>query len=247
MKAVITGIFFVVHFLAVAQASQDDFQFAAPENQKELVPKKLWSTQYYIHEFQSGGTIPIVYANGELSGFYADTCDFCTASLEGTAFVKDSSGTVTVINFAQSGDSSWVNCRACKRFSSSKLNVGSWGRTLWTKSEGFGNGVKNYRLVPFRTIAVDKTEIPYGTVVYIPAVRGKVILLPNGQEVVHDGYFFAGDTGGAIKKNHIDIFTGIYQGNPFPEVIKSNENKMFDAFIVSDAKIVELLTGLHQK
>lgn len=246
-RAVITGVFLIIRLIAVAQILQDDFQFAAPGNQTELVSKKLWSTQYYIHEFQSGGTIPIVYSNGKLSGLYADTCDFCTASLEGTAFVKDSLGIVTIINFAQSGDSSWVDCRACKRFSSSKLNVESWGRTLWTKSEGFGDGVKNYRLVPFRTIAVDQTEIPYGTVVYIPEVKGKIILLPDGQEVIHDGYFFAGDTGGAIKKNHIDIFTGIYPGNPFPEVIKSNENKTFDAFIVSDAEIVDALTGLHQK
>jgi 3D (Asp-Asp-Asp) domain-containing protein len=246
MKEVITGFFAIIHLAGLSQTS-NDFLFPAPANQTELTSQKLWSTQYYIHEFQSGGNIPIVYGNGLPSGLFADTCDFCMASLEGTAFVKDSTGKVTIINFARSGDSTFVNCRACKKFAASKLNVESWGRTLWSKSEGFGDGVKNYRLVPFRTIAVDKEIIPYGTVIYIPAVRGKMILLPNGEEVTHDGYFFAGDTGGAIKKNHIDVFTGIYDRNPFPEVIKSNENKTFDAFIISDEVIVNSLTNLHLK
>ncbi|MGV3612406.1 MAG: 3D domain-containing protein [Fluviicola sp.] len=247
MKGILSGFLVVVHLMVISQTSPTDFLFPAPPNQKELTSQKLWSTQYYIHQFQSGGKIPIVYADGKPSGLFADTCDFCMASLEGTAFVKDSSGNSTIINFAKSGDSSFVNCRACKRFAASKLNVESWGRTLWSKSQGFGDGVKNYRLVPFRTIAVDKEVIPYGTVLYIPAARGKKILLPDGEEAVHDGYFFAGDTGGAIKKNHIDIFTGIYEGNPFPEVIKSNENKTVDAFIITDQTIVDALAGLHLK
>jgi 3D (Asp-Asp-Asp) domain-containing protein len=230
-----------------AQTSQEDFNFQEPENNALLTPLTLWSTQYYIHEFQSGGSIPIVYANGSPSGLYADTCDFCEAALEGTAYVKDSSGTISVINFARSGDSSFVNCRACKKYAFSKLRAESWGRTLWTKSEGFGDGVKNYRLIPFRTVAVDKTVIPYGTVIYIPKVKGELVNLPNGEQVIHDGYFFAGDTGGAIKKNHIDIFTGIYTGNPFPEVIKSNESKTFGAMIVTDTNIINALTEMHTK
>lgn len=247
LRKKITVFLIVASSSVFAQSSQEDFNFPESENNALLIPMSLWSTQYYIHEFQSGGTIPIVYANGESSGLFADTCDFCSASLEGTAYVRDSLGTVTVINFARSGDSSFVNCRACGKYASSKLKVESWGRTLWTKSEGFGDGVKNYRLIPFRTIAVDKTVIPYGTVIYIPKVKGKVVDLPNGTQVIHDGYFFAGDTGGAIKKNHIDIFTGIYTGNPFPEVIKSNESKTFDAQIVTDSEIINTLTEMHTK
>lgn len=228
-----------------AQTASDSFLFPEPVNKgKDL---SLWATRYYIHEFQSSGNIPIVYANAEPSGLYADTCDFCTASLEGTAYVRDSSGTVHVINFARTGEKTGVDCRKCKKYASSKLNVESWGRTLWTKSEGFGDGVRNYRLVPFRTIAVDPEMIPYGTVIYIPAARGKLIHLPSGEEVTHDGYFFAGDTGGAIKKNHIDVFTGIYPENPFPTLIQSNENKLFEAVIVTDTNIVDALTSLHKK
>ncbi len=245
LRAIIVAVLVIISSSVFTQTTQADFSF--PEPVKNGTALSLWSTQYYIHEFQSGGAIPIVYANGNPSGLYADTCDFCSASLEGTAYVRDSLGNVTVINFARTSDSSFVDCRACKKYASSKLKVESWGKTLWTKSAGFGDGVKNYRLIPFRTIAVDKEVIPYGTVVYIPKVKGKTIELPNGEQVTHDGYFFAGDTGGAIKKNHIDVFTGIYSGNPFPEVVKSNENKTFDAVIVTDASIINSLTELHSK
>lgn len=232
---------------ASAQTSQSDFSFKAPDSLGKLTKLKLWSTQYFIHQFQSGGKIPIVYQNGTASGLSADTCDFCEAALEGTAYVTDSLGKVTVINFAQTGDSSFVNCRKCKKYAASKLKVESWGKTLWSVSIGFGDGVKNYRLLPYRTIAVDKTKIPYGTVIYIPKAKGKTITLPNGTKVTHDGYFFACDTGGAIKTNHIDLFTGIFTGNPFPEVIRSSEKKTFEAYIVTDQTIIDTLTAAQTK
>lgn len=230
-----------------AQTSQADFAFAAPDSLSKLTHLKLWSTQYFIHRFTSGGKIPIVYANGNASGLYADTCDFCEAALEGTAYITDSTGKITVINFASTGDSSYVNCRKCKKYASSKLAVESWGKTRWKTSTGYGDGVKNYKLLPYRTIAVDKTKIPYGTVIYIPKAKGKIIELPNGTKVTHDGYFFAGDTGGAIKKNHIDLFTGTNAGNPFPEVIRSSEKKTFDAYIVTDQSIIQSLTTVQTK
>ena len=34
---------------------------------------------------------------------------------------------------------------------------------------------------------------------------------------------------------------------PFPEVIKSNENKTVDTFIITDQTIVDALAGLHLK
>lgn len=247
LKAKIVAVLMGLSSFSFAQTSSTGFNFPEPVSATLSRSLSLWSTQYYIHEFQSGGAIPIVYANGESSGLFADTCDFCSASLEGTAYVTDSLGNITVINFAKSGDSSFVDCRACKKYASSKLKVESWGKTLWMKSEGFGDGVKNYRLVPFRTIAVDKDAIPYGTVIYIPKAKGKIIELPNGDQVTHDGYFFAGDTGGAIKKNHIDLFTGIFTGNPFPDVIKSNESLTFEAFVVTDASINNALTEMHTK
>ena len=232
--------------LSFSIKAQTDFNLAAPKDTLSLKKLNLWSTYYYIHSFQSGGTIPILLDDGTPTGFFADTCNFCEAALEGTAFVTDSSGNMHVINFAKSGETAAVNCRKCGKYAKSGLNVESWGKALWTITEGYGLGVQNYKLIPFRSIAVDKNTIPYGTVLYIPAAKGISFQLPDGSYAVHDGYFFASDTGGAIKGNHIDTFTGISSVNPFDHIL-SNEKKTFSAYVVKDADIITKLKHLHGK
>ncbi|MES2557276.1 MAG: 3D domain-containing protein [Bacteroidota bacterium] len=237
---------FVFLIPATYTQTQSDFSYAFPA---QLPEKKLtiWATQYYVYEFASNGTIPFVDKNNKPLGLYGDTCDFCMAALEGTASITDSSGNIFVVNFANTGDSTFVDCRKCLKYANSKLSVESWGKTRWALSSGFGDGVKNYRLVPFRTIAVDPKTIPYGSVLYIPSARGVTIELPNGEKVTHDGYFFAGDTGGAIKQNHIDVFTGIYTGNPFKALVTSNASKTVEGYLVEDATIINGLKGVHGK
>ena len=60
------------------------------------------------------------------------------------------------------------------------------------------------KVVPMRTIAVDKTVIPRRTVLFIKETVG--LKMPDGS--THDGYWYASDTGGAIKGKRIDLFTG---------------------------------------
>nr|WP_242030083.1 3D domain-containing protein [Microcystis wesenbergii] len=96
-----------------------------------------------------------------------------------------------------------------------------------------------------RTIAVDKTVIPLGTVIYIPDARGKEVILPSGKKVKHDGYFFAADVGSAIKGNNIDTFLGITNKNPFSHV-KSDPSKTFTAFVITDTRIKSALNTLHK-
>lgn len=230
-----------------SQNSSTDFTLAEPDSLQNLTEIKLWATQYYIHQFAASGTIPVKDEFGNSMCLTADTCNFCEAALEGTAYITDSLGDVHVINFAKTGKESLVDCSRCAKYSNIKIPVGSWGKTLWKLSEGFGDGVLDYRLIPFRTIAVDPQKIPYGTVIYIPDARGKTILLPNGDTATHDGYFFAGDTGGAIKDDHIDVFTGIYEGNPFEGVVTSNSAKKFKSYLVSENEITLGLFLLHGK
>jgi 3D (Asp-Asp-Asp) domain-containing protein len=80
---------------------------------------------------------------------------------------------------------------------------GSW-RYLVVRDAPYGIGEDGYRLIPFRTIAVDPKVIKLGTVLYIPALKG--IRLPSGE--VHDGFVFAHDTGQGIDGNRIDVFVG---------------------------------------
>ena len=60
------------------------------------------------------------------------------------------------------------------------------------------------RVVPMRTIAVDKNIIPRRTVIFIKETVG--LKMPDG--TAHDGYWYASDIGGAIKGQRIDLYTG---------------------------------------
>ncbi len=59
-------------------------------------------------------------------------------------------------------------------------------------------------VVPMRTAAVDGVQVPKHTVLFIKETVG--LPLPGGG--VHDGYWYASDTGGAIHRGRIDLFTG---------------------------------------
>ncbi len=61
------------------------------------------------------------------------------------------------------------------------------------------------RVVAMRTAAIDIRTIPKRSILFIKETVG--LILPDGTQ--HDGYWYASDTGGAIKGNRIDLFTGM--------------------------------------
>lgn len=61
------------------------------------------------------------------------------------------------------------------------------------------------RVVAMRTAAIDTKVIPRHTVLFIKETVG--LPMPDGR--LHDGYWYASDTGGAIKGARIDLFTGM--------------------------------------
>lgn len=76
------------------------------------------------------------------------------------------------------------------------------------KAHRWGVGVKSRPLSPFRSIAVDKGKIPYGTTVYIAELDG--LTMPGAKPYggfVHDGCVTADDTGGGVKGRQVDFFT----------------------------------------
>lgn len=61
-------------------------------------------------------------------------------------------------------------------------------------------------VVPFHTMAVNKREMPYLGVYFLPSSQG--LALPNGE--THDGFWFAHDTGSAFTgtpKHRIDLYS----------------------------------------
>lgn len=80
---------------------------------------------------------------------------------------------------------------------------GGW-RYIIARDAPFGLGLDGYKLIPYRTLAVDPNVIKPGTVLYLPALDG--VRLPSGE--IHDGFFFAHDEGQGITGQRIDVFVG---------------------------------------
>lgn len=71
--------------------------------------------------------------------------------------------------------------------------------------------------VAMRTAAVDPRIIAKRTILYIPETVG--MKMPDGS--LHDGYWYASDTGGGVKGQRIDLYTGSNRASMGP-VMKVN-------------------------
>lgn len=225
-------------------------QFDAPElNQTnaKLIAFPLWSTHYRVHittpiETSAAKGVPLVSMRGHPLVEKLSIKDWCYAALEGTVYVKG----YGVYNYAGRGKNEQTDCSPWfYKFKSSLVNA--MEQTRFSRvSAPFGTGAKGWWLVPFRSIAVDRKVVKLGSVIYIPSVRGKEVVLPDGRLWLHDGYFLAADTGGAIKTNHIDLFTGFYPDNPFTDLEASEPGKLVSAYIVDNKTIQKQLIKQHK-
>ena len=219
-----------------------EFSFPNPDNTILGTKLSLWATFYLVPQVnENPNGIELLDTDDNGLGVKLSARDWCNAALEGTVAVTTTSGRTKTFNFAGTGDFQ-VNCRP---FFPQLGTIERTNRSRFKLSRGkFGEGVDSLNLVPYRSIAVDRSEIAIGTVIFIPAARGVTIVLPSGGTTVHDGYFFAADVGGAIKDNHIDIFIGTAATNPF-SFIKSVKTATFDAFIVNSSVIANGLNTSH--
>lgn len=225
--------------------SQLKFDLPEPADSARIKELKLWSTFYFVHQAKASsasGAVPLRDPGGNPLGPKLVKKDWCNAALEGTVRVEDPVNIFETYNFAKRGSTVQTNCSFP---SLPTATVQAMNRSLFALAKGpYGDGAGDFILVPYRTIAVDKSVIPLGTVIYIPDAKGKEIVLPSGNKVKHDGYFFAADVGGAIKNNHIDSFLGITDKNPFSHV-RSSATATFKAFVIKDSQIQDNLKKLH--
>ncbi len=84
-----------------------------------------------------------------------------------------------------------------------------------------GNDSLGCRPIPMRTMAVDPRYIPRRTRLFIPETVG--MRMPDG--TLHDGYWYASDTGGAIKGQKIDLYTGHGRGSMQP-AMRFNQRRL---------------------
>lgn len=223
------------------------FTLPSPKASELSKAVSLWSTYYYAHpakELASGG-VPLWNLADKPLGPRISQKDWCLAAMEGTTVIKTLKGDFSTYNYSGKGTSAQTSCKVVFPNLKPSILAGT-ERVRWKVAKGpFGDGAGGYKLVPYRTLAVDRKIIPLGTVIYIPAARGVKVTLPDGSGVTHDGYFFAADVGGAINGNHVDTFLGITTKNPFPHV-KSAAQKTFEAHICTNAQAATFLKSEHQ-
>jgi 3D (Asp-Asp-Asp) domain-containing protein len=215
-----------------------DFTLPNPTSNELRSRQSLWATNYYLPQVTSvEGGYALRDMRGRPLGPTLARRDWCDSAMEGSVLVLDGNGEGITYNYAGTSSSYRVDCSMYWSYNSST--------TKFKKARGkYGDGVKGYKLVPFRTIAVDRRRFAYGTIIYIPAAVGNELVLPDGSKAVHDGYFFAGDTGSAIKTNHIDVYIGVAEKKPFAWV-RSSSKRTFKAHVVNNPSIKKYLTDLH--
>jgi len=232
--------------LVLAQSWQEEiaaFQLPAPEQGRLSKPMYLWATYYSLPVLKAKRRgYALLDRHGRIVGPRLSRRDWCRAALEGSLQVV-ASGRSTVFNFDGTGVARQVNCAS--RYTGLPGSVArALGRSRFRRAVGrFGDGVNNYRLMPFRSMAVDPGRIPYGSVIYIPEARG-VTFAWRGKRYSHDGYFFAADTGGAIKNRHVDIHIGTARHNPF-SFVKSRSRPRFKAHRVWHSQLKHQMVTRH--
>ncbi len=219
-----------------------DFSFPASTDTSN--PIRLWATWYYLHQTSEAaeGTSDSVLLrdiNGNSLGVKLTRHDWCRSAMQGSVNVLLINGQRKMFGHAGKTDAYKPDCSTW--YNPATFTV---EKNKFVLSDGpFGRGARYY-VLPFRSIAVDPTVIPYGSVLYIPDARGTRLILPDGRTATHDGYFFAADTGSAIIGNHIDVFLGVTTTNPFA-FIKSTSSGKFQAYIVNNQTINDSLTYAH--
>jgi 3D (Asp-Asp-Asp) domain-containing protein len=220
--------------------SLDTFSFGEPRTTDLGKKLTLWATNYYLPQLVDGsGEYPLRDKAGVEIGPRLSHRGWCDSAMEGSVRVLYKNGEARTFNYAGTSTDYPVNCKEYFKIDVSKSKFGE-------AIGPYGDGYANYILEPYRTIASDNTQIPLGTVVYVPKARGAQIQLKSGRVITHDGYFFVGDRGGAIKGNHIDVFIGTDSNAPYFPWIQSNQSKVFEAYPVIDQQIISELTLLHK-
>ncbi len=227
-KTVLLILILVINLQGFSQ-SKPSVKLKEPTNTSSKL--ELWATYYYVpivEHYEQG--LDLLDKNENKTGFKVNPNDWCNIAIQGTVFIKKDRNTF-VLNYAGRSKELQYDCRKCSKYKNYKGYLKT-GKVLWSYSSGFGKGVQNYNLVPFKSIAVDKAIIPYGSTVYIPKAKGITYQDVDGVIKKHNGYFFAADTGSKIIGNHIDVFIGTETVNPFA-FVKSNKKETFDAFIIN--------------
>jgi 3D (Asp-Asp-Asp) domain-containing protein len=233
-------------FAAFVGMSNDSFSF--PKSTELGVRKTAFFSHYYVYSAKATAKgVPVLTAKDVALGANLSPLDFCLGGMEGTVRVTMSSGKSRTFNVVKAG-SALVDCTTVKQPNGkflSRMFAGTGRSRFIETSEPFGLGIRNYRLVPYRSMARKDALVLPGTVIYVPALREKMVTLPSGAKIAHDGYLFAADTGSRLKNTQIDLFTGVMKKNELPHFVTSKNTDQFPFYVIEDPEIKKALRAMH--
>jgi 3D (Asp-Asp-Asp) domain-containing protein len=231
-------------------AAIDDFALPGPPALAH--PKNLYATAYIVQgadESADPADPALVGPDGQSLGLRIPRHQWCLAADEGSLAVNLINGSHQAYVYAGRGSARIADCSDVFTKMKPQLRA-ALDRSTFRPAPAdapYGVGsIAGYRLVPFRSIAIDRgagAPLKLGQVVYIPKLRGASITLIDGRTVVHDGYVMTVDTGGAIKGRHVDFFEGPRKTDALIRELASP----FDAYVVDDPAIIASLTRLHRR
>jgi len=231
--------FFAVTALVAsfARTPHHALHFDLPAPRTLAHPLTLWATWYWTPSYistHSPHDIPLKDEHEHFLGLRLPAEQFCHAAVQGSVRIDGK-----IYTFGGIGKQKMAPCEQWRP------DMPQAPYVLFSPSDSlYGEGDGPYSLVPYRSVAVDEKVIPLGTVLYIPRARGCWVTLPDGTCARHDGYFFAADNGYGVDRNHIDVFNGLSDQNPFPWV-QSLRTATFAAYVVTDPAIRRRLMRLH--
>lgn len=169
---------------------------AGSQDKGQLVGQ-MWITYYFLaKETDYPGAADTTLYDSQCAPIVQVSAAFSDAvCIEGSGLLQDG----RVINYA-----STCSCgRPCPTGGIVCYSVLDKATYPW------GMGAASNPLVPLRSWAVDKSQIPIGTVLYAEEWDGVTIPQKDGLGgFIHDGCFKADDVGGAITGLHYDFFAG---------------------------------------
>jgi len=231
------------HRALLAKIDSDDFGLPALASVGE--PLRLWATWYNVPLVEATRDgFRLLDVGGKAISPPIPGRDWCTGALQGAITIREPDGTPRTYTYERTARTAEVDCRSYYKHPASWTNAAGMSR-FGISIGPYGDGAGGYQLVPFRSVAVNTRLIPLGTVLFVPAARGVAITLPSGRTVMHDGYFFASDRGGDVIANHVDVFVGPWNGNPFPSFVSSTPRGTFDAYVIDDGRVKAHLHRLH--
>jgi 3D (Asp-Asp-Asp) domain-containing protein len=212
------------------------FALEAPQEASLGKHMKLWATHYHTPQIRPAAetisaAFPLIDRKGEAISPPLSPRDWCNAALQGSVSIR-AGGKSTAYVYVDSNGPDQANCDEWLGSLTDGVKNATRRARFMKVKHALGCGVRNHALVPFRTIAVDPDVIPLESVVYVPKLRGRRFT-QDGETFTHDGYLYAGDRGGAIRGNHIDVFL---EGDASPQLqalFAATDTRTFSAHLVA--------------